>query len=164
MTQQSNAEKPEPAPSHYQVIQHGRLSDPTTKIRELSCILDHWDVFTENREDPILDEPFSTAMIGSAYTQSSQPLTLRQLFGIWHTGEGMHTNFYDKNREVVNEPVYMVGMGGSVLSGAFVFWGIVPSQDLIVISNISPVIGRCRVPSNSVRYKKASQGLYPYPA
>ncbi|KAF1078230.1 hypothetical protein [Methanogenium sp. MK-MG] len=154
----SNAEINETEPSKYRVIQHGRSSDPTEKIRELSFILDHWDVFTENLEDEILDEQMSTAMIGSAYTQSSSALTLRQLFGIWRNGKGIHASFYDENRETITEPLYMVGMGGSVLSGAFVFWGIVPSQGLIVISNISPEPGKCNVRSNIIRYLKAFRG------
>ncbi|WFN33456.1 hypothetical protein L1S32_06235 [Methanogenium sp. S4BF] len=49
-------------------------------------------------------------------------------------------------------------MGGSVLSGAFVFRGVVPSQGLIVVSKISPEPGRCRVPSNSILYAKAAKG------
>ena len=153
----SNPPKNEQKSSNYRVIIHGRSSDPTIKIRELSCILDHWDVFTEDREDPILNEQMSTAMIGSAYTRSSPPLTLRQLFGLWGNGHGIHSNFYDENRKPITEPLYMVGMGGSVLSGAFVFWGIVPSQNLIVISDISPEPGRCRVPSNSILYAKAAK-------
>ncbi|MDE4907753.1 hypothetical protein L0665_03890 [Methanogenium marinum] len=153
----SDSEKHETEPSKYRVIQHGGSSDPTTKIRDLSFILDHWDVFTENLEDPILDEQFSTAMVGSAYTRSSSALTLRQLFGMWRKGEGIHARFYDENREIITEPLYMVGMGGSVLSGAFVFWGIVPSQGLIVISDICPELGKCSVRSNIVRYLKASK-------
>ncbi|WAI01813.1 hypothetical protein [Methanogenium organophilum] len=158
MSAMSPSEKNEPKSSPYRVILHGRLSDPTQKIRECSAILDHWDVFTENREDRILDEHLSTAMIGSAYTQSSPPLTVRQLFGLWRNGHGIHTRFYDETGEPVPGPLYMVGMGGSVLSGAFVFWGVVPSQELIVVSNISPEPGRCKVPSNSILYAKAAKG------
>ncbi len=51
----------------------------------------------------------------------------------------------------------MVGMGGCVLSGAFVFWGIVPLQGLIVVSDISPEPGKCKVPSNSILYAKAAK-------
>ena len=155
----SNAENNETEPSKYQVIKHGRLSDPTEKIRDLSFILDHWNVFTENREDQILDEQISTARVGSAYTQSSPVLTLRQLFGIWRKGEGIHARFYDENRDTITEPLYMVGMGGSVLSGAFLFWGIVPSRGLIVISDICPEPEKCRVPSNILRYQKAANGV-----
>ena len=155
----SDSENHEPEPSGYRVIQHGRFSDPATKIRECSVILDHWNVFTENREDRILDEHFSTAMVGSAYTQSSSALTLRQLFGMWRKGEGIHARFYDEKDETITEPLYMVGMGGSVLSGAFVFWGIVPSQKLIVISDRCPELGKCSVRSNIVRYLKASKAV-----
>ena len=159
MNTNSHSEKKEQRPPQYRVIIHGRASDPTIKIRELSCILDHWDVFTEDREDPILNEQMSTAMIGSAYTRSSPPLTLRQLFGLWGNGHGIHSNFYDENRKPITEPLYMVGMGGSVLSGAFVFWGIVPSRGLIVISDISPESGKCSVRSNILRYQKASKAV-----
>lgn len=160
MSPNSNSENDETEPLRYQLIQHWSESNPTPKIRDLSFILDHWDLFTENREDPILDTTISAAIIGSAYTQSSRRLTLRQLFGLWRNGHGIHNSYYDENGETVTEPLYMVGMGGSVLSGAFVYWGVVPSRGLIVISNISPEPWKCTVPSNSVRYNKASQGIY----
>jgi hypothetical protein len=148
------SDKKEKEPSKYRVIHHGNGGSRT---RQLSFILDHWNLFTENREDPILDKKISSAMIGSAYTQSSSALTLRQLFGIWRKGEGIHSCFYDENGAIVNGPLYMVGMGGSVLSGAFVFWGIVPSRGLIVNSNISPEPWKCTVPSNSRLYDKAAK-------
>jgi len=159
VSKMTNTEKTEMEPSPYQVIYQGSSSDPTIKIRDLSFILDHWDVFTENLEDPILDETISSAMIGSAYTRSGSSLTLRQLFGIWRNGTGIHSGYYDETGVLISEPLYMVGMGGSVLSGAFVLWGIVPSRGVIVISNKSPEPGRCRVPANIVRYNNAMKGL-----
>lgn len=144
-------------PSKYQVIHHGSRSDLARKTRELSFILDHWDLFTGNREDGFLNKKISSAMIGSAYTRSGPALTLRQLFGTWRKGAGIHTSFYNEHGEIVNEPLYMVGMGGSVLSGAFIFWGIVPSQGLVVISNISPEPSKCTIPSNSLRYANAAK-------
>jgi hypothetical protein len=159
MSAMTNAEEKETKPSKYQVIRYGSPSNPTIRIRELSFILDHWNVFTESLEDPILNETMSTAMVGSAYTRSSSSLTLRQLFGIWHKGEGIHSGFYDKNGEIIPEPLYMVGVGGSVLSGAFVFWGVVPSRGLIVISNRTPDSGKCRIPTNIVRYNNAAKEL-----
>lgn len=158
MSSPSNVETTEPVPPRYRVIQHGRLSDTTQKIQDLSTILDHWNVFTENLEDPILDEPISTAMIGSAYTQSGPVLTLRQLFGMWRNSKGIHPCFYDEDGETITEPLYMVGMGKSVLSGAFVYWGVVPSLELILISDRSPEPGRFGMRSNFLRYQKASQG------
>lgn len=160
MTPQSDVEKTQPALSGYRVIENGRLSDTTRKIRDLSGILDHWDLYTENREDPVLDEPIPTARIGSAYTQSSPILTLRQLFGMWRTGKGVHSCFYDETGETVTEPLYMVGMGKSVLSGAFVYWGVVPSLHLILISNWSPETGKFGMRSNFLRYQNASQGIF----
>lgn len=150
----STSDKTKKEPSKYRLIHHGTGGSRT---RQLSFILDHWDLFTENREDPILDKKISSAMIGSAYTQSSSVLTLRQLFGIWRKGGCIHTCFYDKNGVIVKAPLYMVGMGGSVLSGAFVFWGIVPSLGLIVNSDMSPEPWKCKVPSNSVLYDKAAK-------
>jgi len=157
MSSISNSEKNETEPSKYRLILHGRLSETTKKIQDLSTILDHWDLFTDNLEDPILDETIPTARIGSAYTQSSPILTLRQLFGIWRNGKGIHPCFYDENGSTITEPLYMVGMGKSVLSGSFVYWGVVPSLELIVISDRSPEPGRFGIRSNFLRYQKASQ-------
>ncbi len=159
MSSIAKSEKNENEPSKYRVIYLGSRSDLAKKTRELSLILDHWNVFSGNREDPILKKKISTAMIGSAYTQSSMALTLRQVFGIWCKGYGIHASFYDGNGETINEPLFMVGMGRIVLSGAFIFWGIVPSRGLIVSSNISPEPWKCNIPSNSVRYANAAKEL-----
>ncbi len=148
MTSNDKSNKIEKGQSKYRVIRHGPRTNLSKKTRELSFILDNWNIFTENREDPILDTKISSAMIGSAYTQSSSALTLRQLFGIWCSGHGIHTCFYDNEGATINDSLYMVGMGGSVLSGAFVFWGIVPTQALIVYSDRSPEPWKCTVPSN----------------
>lgn len=143
--------------SKYRVIYHGSRSELVKKTRELSIILDNWSLFTENREDKILDKKISSAIIGSAYTQSIPALTLRQLFGIWRRGSGIHTCFYDTQGTIINGPLYMVGMGGSVLSGAFIFWGLVPSRGLIVNSDRSPEPWKCTVPANASRYAEAAK-------
>jgi hypothetical protein len=157
MSSTDKSEKTEKKRPKYRVISHGNVSSKSKKIRELTVILNNWSLFTENRENLILDKKFSSAMIGSAYTQSSSVLTLRQLFGIWRRGRAIHNAFYDEEGETINSPLYMVGMGGSVLSGAFVFWGIVPSLGLIVISNISPEPWKCKVPSNILLYNEAAK-------
>jgi hypothetical protein len=133
-----------------------------SKIKELSFILDHFDLFTENRDDPLLDKTIKSAQVGSAYTQSSPILTLRQLFSIWRRSRAIHKTFYDDNGAIIEGPLYMVGMGGSVLSGAFVFWGIVPSRNLIVISDRAPERSVCSVPPNVSLYTKAAQEVENY--
>ena len=160
MSPNSNSENDETEPLRYRLICHTSGMDPAPKIPDLSFILDHWDLFTENREDPILDTAIPAAIIGSAYTQNSQVLTLRQLFGLWRNGHCIHKSYYDENGETVTEAFYMVGMSGSVLSGAFVYWGVVPSQGVMVVSDRSPEHWKFKVPSNSRLYNKASQGIY----
>ena len=143
--------------SKYRVIDHVHNRDLRAKIGELSLIFDYWILLEENREEIVLDKKLDSAMVGSAYTQSSPKLSMRQLFRLWQNDRAIHDSFYDKDGNVVNERVYMVGMGGSVLSGAFVFWGIIPSRNLIIISNKSPERSPCSVPSNINLYMKAAQ-------
>jgi hypothetical protein len=141
----------------YRVIYHMNSAGHRSKIKELSFILDNFNLFTENRDNPLLGKKIKSAQIGSAYTQSSPVLTLRQLFSLWRRSRAIHQTFYDDNGTIIQGPLYMVGMGGSVLSGAFVFWGIVPTRGLIVISDRSPECSGCSVPPNVSLYTKAAQ-------
>jgi hypothetical protein len=144
--------------SKYQVIIHGGNSDlKSQKINDLTLILDNWDLFIENRDSPLLDRKIKSAQIGSAYSQSSPVLTLRQLFGLWHRGCVIHKTFYDDNGAIIPEPLYMVGMGGSLLTGSYVFWGIVPSRKLIVIQDRAPTPSPCGLISNIKLYTNAAQ-------
>jgi hypothetical protein len=143
--------------SKYRVIFHVNNPDLRTKIGELSVIFDYWNLLEENRDDIVLDKKLDSAMVGSAYTQSSPKLTMRQLFRMWQNGRAIHDSFFDKDGNIVNERVYMVGMGGSVLSGAFVFWGIVPSRKLIIISDRSPEPYPCKVPPHINLYVRAAR-------
>jgi hypothetical protein len=142
--------------SKYRVIYHVNSPDLRAKIGELSVIFDYWNLLEENRDDIVLDKKLDSAMVGSAYTQSSPKLTMRQLFRMWQNGGAIHDSFFDKDGNIVNERVYMVGMGGSVLSGAFVFWGIVPSRKLIIISDRSPEPYPCKVPPHINLYVRAA--------
>lgn len=146
-------------PLNYTMIHHGTRSGFTAKIRDLSFILDTWTLFTENRDDPLLDKKIKSAMVGSAYTQSVPVLSLRQLFSIWRKDRAIHKTFYNDDGNIIRGPLYMVGMGGSVLSGAFVFWGIVPSRGLIVISDRSPEPYRLSIPSNILLYRNAAYSV-----
>ena len=141
----------------YRVIFHVNNPELRSKIVELSLIFDYWNLSEENREGTMFDKKLDSAMVGSAYTQSSPKLSMKQLFQLWKNERAIHNSFYDQDGNVVNERVYMVGMGGSVLSGAFVFWGIVPSRNLIIISDRSPEPSPCKVPPNYLIYTKAAQ-------
>lgn len=122
----------------YPVINTTRVKDVDEKIWDCSFVLDHWDLYEHEREDPVLVTHISSAMVGSAYTNSSPALTLRQLFRMWHKGYLVYPAWYEKTRHVVHEPLFMVGMGGSVLSGSYLLWGVVPSRNVIVIADQMP--------------------------
>ena len=97
----------------YRVIYHMNSAGHKSKIKELSFILDNFDLFTENRDDYLLDKTIKSAQVGSAYTQSSPVLTLRQLFNLWRREGAIHKTFYDDNGSIIQGPLYMVGMGGA---------------------------------------------------
>jgi hypothetical protein len=141
----------------YGLIFHVNNRELEKKFVELSLIFNYWILPEEKRDERVLDKILDSAMVGSAYTQSSPKLSMRKLFQLWKNGRAIHDSFYDQDGNVVNERVFMVGMGGSVLSGAFVFWGIIPSRNLIIISDRSPERSNCSVPSNINLYTRASK-------
>jgi hypothetical protein len=81
-----------------------------------------------------------SAHAGSPYAHPTPKLTLRQLFAVWRTGHLVFDAYYDEIGAVIPDKVYMVGFGFGLT--AAVFWGIVPSKKIIVIS--------CRAPGWSV--------------
>lgn len=123
-------------PPRYPVICNSNPTRFDETVQDLSFILDHWGLFENGNEDPVLDTLIDSARAGSSVAGSSQKLTLRQLFAVWRTGHLILDAYYNEWGTVVEEKVFLVGMGFG-LSGAL-FWGIVPVKKIIVISNIAP--------------------------
>jgi len=123
-------------PSRYPVICTTHITCWEENIQDLSFILDHWDLFESGDEDPVMDTIIDSAQAGSPYAFPTPKLTLRQLFAVWRTGHLVFDAYYDEIGAVIPDTVYMVGFGFGLT--AAVFWGIVPSQKKIVISDCAP--------------------------
>jgi hypothetical protein len=120
----------------YPLICNTRNTQWDKKIQDLSFILDRWDFFESGNEDPALDTIIDSALAGSPYVRPSPKLTLRQLFAVWRTGHLVFDAYYDEIGAVIPDKVYMVGFGFGLT--AAVFWGIVPSKKMIIISHSAP--------------------------
>jgi len=149
------SKKSKVSPPDYPVIYQVNNSGPRDKIIELSSILDYWELFENNTDDPVLDTLLQTAQCGSSFGGGSPKLTMRQLFSVWRSGRLIHSAYYDKDGNEIHENLYRVGMGCG-LSGAYVFWGIVPSRKTIVISDRSPIRGICSIAYNMSLYKNTA--------
>ncbi|GAB6286542.1 MAG: hypothetical protein STSR0009_27430 [Methanoregula sp.] len=139
----------------YPVIYQVNNSGPRDKVIELSSILDYWELYENNTDDPVQDTVLQTAQCGSSFGGGSPRLTIRQLFSVWRSGRLIHSAYYDKDGNEIHENLYRVGMGCG-LSGAYVFWGIVPSRKTIVISDRSPIREICSIAYNMPIYKNAA--------
>ncbi|MFA4877050.1 MAG: hypothetical protein WC586_06520 [Methanoregula sp.] len=140
----------------YPVICHVNNSGVREKVKELSSLLERWDLYENNLDDPILKKNLKTAVAGSSFGGPSPTLTRGQLFAVWRSGGLIHSAYYDEDGNEIQEKLYQVGMGCG-LSGAYVFWGIVPSRKTIVISNKTPSPGACSIVYNMRIYNKAAK-------
>jgi len=142
------------SPPDYPVIFQINNPEMWNKVIELSTILDYWELYEKNPGDPVPNIMLKTAQCGSSFGGGSPRLTLQQLFSVWSSGRLIHSAYYDQDGNVIHENLYRVGMGCG-LSGAYVFWGIVPSQKTIVISDRSPV-GCGSIAYNMTLYKNTA--------
>ena len=145
----------EVTPPDYPVIFQVNNPELRDKVIELSAILDNWELYENNPGDPVPNIMLKTAQCGSSFGGGSPRLTLRQLFSIWSSGSLIHSAYYDRDGNEIHENLYRVGMGCG-LSGAYVFWGIVPTRKTIVISDCSPIRGICSIAYNMTLYKNAA--------
>ena len=145
------------SPPDYPVIFHTNNPDISEKVIELSTILDYWKLYEINHDDPVPNILLQNAICGSSFGGAGPKLTLKQLFSVWSTGKLIHPSYYDKDGREIHENLYQVGMGCG-LSGAYAFWGIVPSQNTIVISDRSPIRGIGSIGYNMRIYKDAAKG------
>jgi hypothetical protein len=144
------------SPPDYPVIFHANNPELMEKVIELSTILDYWGLYENNNDDPVPNTVLQTAVCGSSFGGASPKLTIRQLFSVWKSGKLVHASYYGEDGTEIHEKLYMVGFGVG-LSGAYVFWGIVPSQKTIVISDHSPVPHACSIGSGMQIYRNASK-------
>jgi len=106
-----------------------------TDERHADCLfmLEHYDA-TE-MTDPALNKPLASGFAGSAYSQNSPCLTPRQLIGAWRQGRLCFPAYRDEYDVDVNTPFYLIGCGGSLLSGDWLGWGIDPIHYAIVLGD-----------------------------
>ena len=143
----------------YKVIIHVR-NDPDLRdtVIELATILAHFPLMENESDEPVPEILLKHACCGSSFGGASRALTLQQLFAVWKAGRLIHSGYYaEDGKTQIAEKLYVAGMGFG-LSGAYIFWGIVPSRNTIVIADRCPTQEIGSVASNMVLFNNAADG------
>lgn len=143
------------------MIFHANNPEMNAIVPELAAILDHFLLYEDEPAGPVPDILLTHASCGSSFGGESPRLTLKQLFAAWRAGWLTHSCYYDADGSTrISEKLYVVGTGYG-LSGAYVFWGIVPSRRTIVIADRCPTAEVFSISTSMNIYKRAAEGTLP---